>query len=71
MLWLKLSASHPVKRREAPAAATEVCLVVIAACAARVGVVFPMYGYDLMQSAAILQHQAHLIKSWFRFAQSS
>ena len=70
MLWLRLSASHPIRRRVAPAAATEVCLVVITACPAHVGVIFLMYGYALRQSAAILQHQAHSIKSWFHFTQS-
>ena len=70
MLWLRLSASHPIRRRVAPAAAIEVCLVVIAACLAHVGVIFPMYRYALRQSAVILQHQAHTIKSWFHFIQS-
>ena len=69
-MWLGLSVSHPVRRRVAAATAAEVCLVVVVACPARVGVVFPTYGYALMQSATILQHQAHAIKSWFHFAQS-
>ena len=69
MLWLRLSVGHPIRRRVAPTADTEVRLVVIAACPTRVGVVFPMYGYALKQSAAILQYQAHSIKSWFHFAQ--
>ena len=68
MLWLRLSVSHPIRRHVAPAAATEVHLVVVIACPTRAGVVFLMYGYALRQSAAILQYQAHLIKSWFHFA---
>ena len=70
MRWLKLSVSHPVRRCVAPAAATEVCLFVVVACPARVGVIFPTYGYALRQRAAILKHQAHPIKPWFHFAQS-
>ena len=70
MLWLRLSVSHPVRRHVAPAAATEVCIVVAIISPARVGVIFPTYAYTLRQSAAILQHQAHPIKSWFHFAQS-
>ena len=57
----------PVRRRVAVAAATEVCLAVAIACPARVGVVFPTYGYTLMQSAANLQYQVQPIKSWSHF----
>ena len=71
MLWLRLSVSHPIKRRVALAAATEVCPVVVVACPARVGVIFPTYGYALVQSAANLQYQVQPIKSWFHFEQSS
>ena len=67
MLWLRLSV--PVRRRVAPAAATEVRLVVIATCPTRVGVAFPTYGYALKQSTAVFQYQAHPVKSWFHFAQ--
>ena len=67
MLWLSLSVSHPIRRRVAPATAIEVCLAVVAPCPTHVGVVFPMYGYALRQSTAILQHQAHPIKFWFHF----
>ena len=69
--WLRLSVSHPFRRRVAVAAATEVCLTVGIACPACVGVIFSMYGYALMQSAANLQYQVHPIKSWFHFAPSS
>ena len=71
MLWLRLSVSHPIKRRVALAAATEVCPVVVVACPARVGVISPTYGYALMQSAANLQYQVQPIKSWSHFVQSS
>ena len=69
--WLRLNVSHPVRRHVAVAAATEVCLAVAITCLARVGVISPMYGYTLMQSAVNLQCQVQPIKSWFRFAQSS
>ena len=69
--WLRLSVSHPVRRCVAVAAATEVCLAVAVACPAHVGVILPMYGYALMQSAAHLQYQVHPIESWFHFALSS
>ena len=69
--WLRLNVSHPVGRHVAVAAATEVCLAVGVACPARVGVISPMYGCTLMQSAANLQYQVQAIKSWFHFAQSS
>ena len=69
--WLRLNVSHPVKRRVAVAAATEVRLAVAIACPACVGVISPTYGYALMQSAANLQYQVQPIKSWFHFAQSS
>ena len=71
MLWLRLSVSHPVKRRVALAAATEVRPVSVVACPACVGVIFPVYGYALMQSAANLQYQVQPIKSWSHFVQSS
>ena len=71
MLWLRLSVSHPVKRRVALAAATEVRPVVVVACPAHVGVISPTYGYALVQSAANLQYQVQPIKSWFHFGQSS
>ena len=71
MLWLRLSVSHPVRRRVALATATEFCLIVVAACPARVGVIFPTSGYALMQSAANLQYQVQPIKFWFHFEQSS
>ena len=71
MLWLRLSVSHPVKRRVALAAATEVCPVVLVACPACVGVISLTYGYALMQSAANLQYQVQPIKSWSHFVQSS
>ena len=71
MLWLRLSVSHPVKRRVALAAATEVCPVVVVACPTCVGLISPMYGYALVQSAANLQYQVQPIKSWFHFALSS
>ena len=70
MLWLRLSVSHPIRRRVAPAAATEAHLAVVIACPAHVGVIFPMYGYALGHITAILQHQVYPIKSWFHFAQS-
>ena len=69
--WLRLSVSHPIKRRVAVAGATEVHLAVAIACPTHVGVIFPMYGYSLMQSAANLQYQVHPIKSWFHFTVSS
>ena len=69
--WFRLNVSRPVRRRVAVAAATEVCLAVAVSCLARVGVVFPTYGYALMQSTANLQYQVQPIKSWFHFAQSS
>ena len=69
--WLRLNVSHPVRRRVAVAAATEVLLAVAIACPARVGVISPMYGYALMQSAANLQYQVQPIKSWSHFVQSS
>ena len=71
MLWLRLGVSYPIKRRIALAAATEVRLVVVIACPTCVGVIFPMYGYTLKQSTAVLQHQVLPIKSWFCFTQSS
>ena len=71
MLWLRLGVSHPIRRHVALAAATEVCLVVVVTCPVRVGVIAPTYGCALVQSAAILQHQVHHIKSWFHFAVSS
>ena len=52
--WLRLNVSHPIGRRVAVAAASEVCLAVAIACPARVGVISPMYGYALMQSAVNL-----------------
>ena len=71
MLWLRANASHPARRRVAPAAATEVCLVVSSARPTHVGVIlFTTYQYVPMQSAVILQHQAHPIKHWFHFTQS-
>ena len=42
--WLRLSVSHPIRRRVAVAAATEVCLAVAITCPARVGVISPTYG---------------------------
>ena len=66
--WLNVS--HPVRRRVAVAAATEVCLAVAVVCPACVGVISPMYGYALVQSAANLQYQVQPIKSWFHFEQS-
>ena len=71
MLWLRLGVSHPVRRHVALATATEVCLVVVVACPVCVGVISPMYGYTLVQSAAIFQHQVHPIRSWFHFTLSS
>ena len=71
MLQLRLGVGHPIKRRVALAAATEVRPVVIAACPARVGVISQTYGYALVQSAANLQYQVQPIKSWFHFTQSS
>ena len=71
MLWLRLSVSHPVKRHVALAATTEVCPVVVVACPTRVGVLSPVFGYALVQSAANLQYQVQPIKSWFHFVQSS
>ena len=70
MLLLRLNASHPIRRHVATIAATKVRLAVITACPTHVGVVFSTYGYTLRQNAAILQHQARPIKSWFHFAQS-
>ena len=55
MLWLRLSVSHHVRRHVAPAAATEVRLVVVTACLTRVGVVFLTYGYTPSHSSVILQ----------------
>ena len=69
--WLRLNVSHPVRRRVAVAAATEVCLAVAVSCPARVGVISPTYGYALVQSAANLQYQVQPIKSWSHFVQSS
>ena len=69
--WLRLSVSHPVRRRVAIATATEVCLAVAIACPACVGAISLTYGYNLVQSASNLQYQVQPIKSWFRFAQSS
>ena len=69
--WLRLNVSHPVRRRIAVAAATEVRLAVAVSCPAHVGVVFPMYGYAPVQSAANLQYQVQPIKSWSHFVQSS
>ena len=69
--WLRLNVSHPVRRRVVVAAATEVRLAVAISCPARVGVVFPTYGYALVQSAANLQYQVQPIKSWSHFVQSS
>ena len=69
--WLRLNVSHPIRRCVAVTTATEVRLAIAVACPAHVGVVFPMYGYALEQSAANLQYQVHPIKSWFHFAQSS
>ena len=43
--WLRLNVSHPVRRRVAVAAATEVCLVVVITCSVRVGLISPTYGY--------------------------
>ena len=68
---LRLSVNHPIKRCVALAAATEVRPVVVVACPARVGVIFSMYGYALVQSAANLQYQVQPIKSWSHFVQSS
>ena len=69
--WLRLNVSHPIRRRVAVAAATEVRLAVAVSCPARVGVISPTYGYALVQSAANLQYQVQPIKSWFHFEQSS
>ena len=54
--WLRLNASHPIRRHVAVAAATKVRLAVAIACPARVGVISPTYEYALVQSAANLQH---------------
>ena len=42
MRWLRLSVSHPTKRRVSLAAVTEVCLAVSGACPAHVRIIFPI-----------------------------
>ena len=67
MQWFRPNGGHPAERREAPAAATEVCFAVSGICPAHVGVISPMYVYAPRQSTAIPQHQVYPTKSWFHF----